>query len=67
MHFNAWGNLMAPLMGMLFARGLAADRPDTLPFPIETPAPLENPGKQSLVIRRLMIPAGWVAQRIGVI
>lgn len=65
MHFNAWGNLMAPLMGMLFARGLAADRPDQLPFPVETPAPVADPGKKSFYIRTLMIPAARLAQRAG--
>lgn len=67
MHFNAWGNLMAPLMGMLFARGLAADRLDTLPFPLEVPTPVSDPGRQDFVIRRLLIPAARIGQRIGLI
>lgn len=67
MHFNAWGNLMAPLLGMLFAGALAADRLDRLPFPLEQPRPVEDTGKQHLVIRRLLIPAARLAQRIGVI
>lgn len=46
MHFNAWGNVMAPLMGKLFAEGLAADAMDKLPFPIEKAQPVSNPGKQ---------------------
>ena len=67
MHFNAWGNVMAPLMGMALARALAADRLDTLPFPLVRPSPVSNPGKQDLVIRKLLIPAARVAQRFGII
>lgn len=67
MHFNAWGNIMAPLLGMALARALAADRMHGLPFPIGRPQALAQPGKQSLVIRRLLIPAARIGQRIGII
>jgi glycine/D-amino acid oxidase-like deaminating enzyme len=67
MHFNAWGNVMAPLLGMALARALAADRLETLPFPLEKPAPVGFTGKQDLVIRRLLIPAARVGQRLGII
>lgn len=67
MHFNAWGNVMAPLMGMALAQAIASDRPDQLPFPIVQPDQIANPGKQELLIRSLMIPAARLAQRFGFI
>ena len=67
MHFNAWGNVMAPLMGMALAQAIASDRPDQLPFPIVQPDKIANPGKQEFLIRSLMIPAARVAQRFGFI
>jgi glycine/D-amino acid oxidase-like deaminating enzyme len=67
MHFNAWGNLMAPLMGMLLADAIAKDRMDQLPFPLEKPESLDNQGKQNFIIRKILIPAARVGQRIGII
>ncbi len=67
MHFNAWGNVMAPLMGMALAKALASDRLDQLPFPVVQPGKIANPGKQELLIRGLMIPAARIAQRFGFI
>ena len=62
MHFNAWGNIMAPMMGMALAKAIAADRPDTLPFPIISPTEVAHPGKQEMLIRNLMIPAARTLQ-----
>lgn len=67
MHFNAWGNVMAPLMGKLFAEGLASDRMGDLPFPLEKPMAVANPGKQDRIIRRLLIPSARQGQRWGII
>ncbi|MGD9598325.1 MAG: NAD(P)/FAD-dependent oxidoreductase [Steroidobacteraceae bacterium] len=67
MHFNAWGNLMAPLMGMLLANALAADRMDRLAFPLEKPERVARPGKQDLIIRELLIPAARMGQKVGLI
>ncbi len=67
MHFNAWGNVMAPLMGKLLAEALAADRPDRLPFPLTRPRAVDDPGRQHRNIRRWMIPAARTAQRAGLI
>ena len=67
MHFNAWGNVMAPLMGKLFAEGLASDRMGDLPFPLEKPVAVANPGKQDRIIRRLLIPSARQGQRWGII
>ncbi len=67
MHFNAWGNVMASMMGMALAKAIAKDRPDTLPFPIATPEHVSYPGKQDFIIRSLMIPAARVAQSLDII
>jgi len=63
MYFNAWGNVMAPLMGKLMAEGLAKDRLDASPFPISKPEPIAFAGKQDLLIRRVLIPAARTAQK----
>lgn len=65
MHFNAWGNVMAPLLGMLLADGLMKDQMEQLPFPLERPQRISNPNKQDLIIRKLMIPAARLGQKIG--
>lgn len=67
MYFNAWGNLMAPLMGKLLAQALAADRPDMLPIPIERPEAVSNQGKMDRIIRHVLIPGARTAQRLGVL
>lgn len=63
MYFNAWGNVMAPLLGKLLAEGLARDHMGELPFPLERPVAVANIGKQDRIIRRLLIPAARLAQR----
>lgn len=67
MHFNAWGNVMAPLMGRSLAQAIASDRPDQLPFPLVKPDAIAIPGKQEFLIRSLMIPAARIAQGLGFI
>jgi glycine/D-amino acid oxidase-like deaminating enzyme len=67
MHFNAWGNVMAPLMGMALAKAIATDRPDTLPFPIVSANEVAHPGKQEFLIRSLLIPAARFAQDLDII
>ncbi|WP_374529736.1 NAD(P)/FAD-dependent oxidoreductase [Novosphingobium sp.] len=67
MYFNAWGNVMAPLMGKLMAAGLAADRTDALPFPIERPLAVSNQGKMDRIIRHLLIPSARTAQNLGIL
>ena len=67
MYFNAWGNVMAPLMGKLLAEGLARGDLATLPFPLEKPAALSNIGKQDRIIRHVMLPAARQAQRWGIV
>lgn len=67
MHFNAWGNVMAPMMGMALANAIATDRSDTLPFPIVSPNQISHPGKKSFLIRNIMIPAARFGQDLDFI
>lgn len=67
MYFNAWGNLMAPLMGRLLAEGLASDNMDRLPFPVEAPRPVDDRNEKSFMIRTLLIPAARLGQKVGLI
>ncbi len=67
MYFNAWGNVMAPLMGKLLAESLTSSDLNALPFPLEQVEPVSMPRKQELLIRRLLIPAARVAQRLGMV
>ncbi|WP_340586910.1 FAD-dependent oxidoreductase [Erythrobacter alti] len=67
MHFNAWGNIMAPLMGKLLAQGLASDDLEGLSFPIDKPQAVSNIGKQDRIIRHLLLPSARQAQRWGII
>lgn len=67
MHFNAWGNVMAPLMGKLFAEGLTADQPDRMPFPLEQPESVFFQAGQDLAMRDILLPAARLASRMGII
>lgn len=67
MYFNAWGNVMAPLLSKLLAPALIADDLANLPFPIERPRPVSFQGKQELLVRQLMIPLARTAQGVGLI
>ena len=65
MYFNAWGNVMAPLMGKILADGLARDDMASLPFPVERPEPVSFSRKYEVLIRHILIPAARTAQRWG--
>lgn len=67
MYCNAWGNVMAPLMGKILAAGLQRDCMDALPFPIERLQPVSFQSKHEVLIRHLLIPAARMAQRLNVI
>ena len=67
MHFNAWGNVMAPLMAKAFAGALARGDMSKLPFPLENPQQLSSPNKKSLIIRSLLIPAARTAQKMSIL
>ena len=64
MYFNAWGNVMAPLLGKIFAQALARGDMASLPFPLEKPEPVSFPRKHELLIRYLLLPAARAAQRL---
>lgn len=64
MYFNAWGNVMAPLLGKIFAQALARDDPSSLPFPLEKPEPVLFPRKYELLIRHILLPTARTAQRL---
>lgn len=67
MYFNAWGNVMAPLMGKLLAQGLSTDQIDKMPFPVEKPDPVFYQDKQNLMIRQILIPAARLGRKLGFI
>ena len=67
MYCNAWGNVMAPLMGKILAEGLQRDRMDALPFPIEQLEPVSFQRKHEVLIRHLLIPAARIAQRLNIL
>lgn len=67
MYFNAWGNVMAPLMGKILAHGLAGDSMAALPVPLETPQPVASPSKHEVLIRHVLLPAARTLQRLGLL
>lgn len=67
MYFNAWGNVMAPLMGKAFAAALAHGDMAALPFPLEKPEPVSFRWRDEMLIRYLLIPAARTAQRLGLL
>lgn len=67
MYFNAWGNVMAPLLGSLVAEAIARDDPASLPLPITQPEPVSSPRKYEVIIARLLLPAARTAQRLGLL
>jgi len=67
MYFNAWGNVMAPLLGKIFADALARDDMAALPFPLEKPEPVSFPQKYELLIRHLLLPTARTAQRLKIL
>lgn len=67
MYCNAWGNVMAPLMGKILAEALQRDRMDRLPFPVERLEPVSFQRKHEVLIRHLLIPAARLAQRLNII
>ena len=67
MYFNAWGNVMAPLMGKIFAGAIAKDDMTSLPFPIERPEPIRFQRKYEILIRHLLLPTARTAQHSGII
>lgn len=67
MNLGSWGNLMGPLLGMDLARALAADRPDDALLPLEQPQAVRLPGRFETKIRRVLIPAARLADRLDLV
>lgn len=66
-NLGAWGNVMAPLLGMNLASALASETLSELVLPIETPRAVKHPMALEFSVRQLLIPAAKVADRIGLI
>lgn len=64
-NLGAWGNVMAPLLGMNLANSLASDRPSELVLPIEPLQAVKIPMALEFSVRRLLIPAAKIADRLG--
>ncbi|MFV3308399.1 NAD(P)/FAD-dependent oxidoreductase [Pseudomonas sp. NY15181] len=67
MNLGSWGNLMGPLLGMDLARALVADRPDDAILPLEQPQSVRLPGRFETKIRRVLIPAARLADRLDLV
>ncbi|CAB1368608.1 NAD(P)/FAD-dependent oxidoreductase [Denitratisoma oestradiolicum] len=65
MNLGTWGNVMGPLLGMSLARALAAGRPEDCVLPLEAPVPVRFPGLFEFKVRRLMIPAARLVDKLG--
>lgn len=66
MNLGTWGNVMGPLLGMHLAQVMAQDRPQDLLLPLESPEPVAHPGWFAFKVRRLMMPAGRLVDRLGI-
>lgn len=64
-NLGAWGNVMAPLLGMNLANALASDNPSDLVLPIEPLHAVKYPMSLEFSVRRLLIPAAKFADRFG--
>lgn len=64
-NLGAWGNVMAPLLGMNVANALASDRPSELVLPIEPLHAVKYPMALEFSVRRLLIPAAKLADHLG--
>lgn len=64
MNFGAGGNVLGPVLGMNLAHAIAADRPDDMLLPLETPVAVHRPGRFEFKIRRVMIPSARLIDRL---
>ncbi|MNF35742.1 Gamma-glutamylputrescine oxidoreductase [compost metagenome] len=67
MNFGSWGNVMGPMMGANLAQALASDRPQDFLLPLETPQAVQFPGLFETKIRRVLIPAARLADRLNLV
>ncbi len=67
LNLGSWGNLMGPLLGMHLAQVLAEDRPEQLLLPLREPRSVRCAGLFETKIRRVLIPAARLADRLGLV
>lgn len=65
-NLGAWGNIMAPLLGMNLADALAADKLSDLALPIEPVRTVKHPMMLEFSVRKMLIPAAKLADHMGV-
>jgi len=66
-NLGSWGNFMGPMLGKSLGHALAADSPDDFVMPIEESSRVRWPGLFSFVTRRFGLPAGRLADQLGLI
>ncbi|MFZ6049859.1 NAD(P)/FAD-dependent oxidoreductase [Pseudomonas sp. CR3202] len=66
-NFGSWGNVMGPMMGTNLADALAGDRFQDCLLPLETPKAVQFPGLFETKIRRVLIPAARLADRLNLV
>lgn len=67
LNLGSWGNVMGPLLGLHLAEVLVADRPDQLLLPLREPRAVRCAGLFETKIRRVLIPAARLADRLGLV
>lgn len=67
LNLGSWGNVMGPLLGMHLAQVLADDRLDKLLLPLQKPRAVHCAGLFETKIRRVLIPAARLADRLGLV
>lgn len=67
LNLGSWGNVMGPLLGLHLAEALVADRPDQLLLPLREPRAVRCAGLFETKIRRVLIPAARLADRLGLV
>lgn len=67
LNLGSWGNVMGPLLGLHLAEALVADRPDRLLLPLRQPRAVRAAWLFETKIRRVLIPAARLADRMGLV
>lgn len=65
MNLGTWGNVMGPLLGRHLAEVLFSRRWQDLLLPLRKPAQVPYPGWFAFKVRRLMMPAARLVDRMG--
>ncbi|MGQ7958048.1 NAD(P)/FAD-dependent oxidoreductase [Pseudomonas sp. SP16.1] len=67
LNLGSWGNLMGPLLGRHLAEVLVTGRLDRLLLPLREPRAVRCSGLFETKIRRVLIPAARLADRLGLV